>query len=75
MTEKDGSQRLCVHYRQVDALTVEDAYPLSLIDDSLSALSGTKWFSTLDLSSWYWYVPMDLASSGEGCLRDYLGIF
>ena len=40
MTQKDGSQRFCVDYSQVNAVTVKDAYSLPPIDDSLSALSG-----------------------------------
>ena len=38
VTEKDGSQRFCVDYSQVNAVTVKDAYSLPPIDDSLSAL-------------------------------------
>ena len=49
----------------MNAATVKDAYPLPPIDDSLSALSGAKWFSTLDLASGYWQVPMDPASSDK----------
>ena len=32
------------------------AYPLPHIDDTLQALSGSKWFSTIDLLSGYWQV-------------------
>ena len=35
------------------------AYPLPRIDDSLDALNGSKWFSTLDLICGYWQVEMD----------------
>ena len=58
-TEKDGSQRLCVDYPQLNAVTVKDAFLLPRVDDSLAALSGFRWFSTLDLASGYWRVAMD----------------
>ena len=42
VTKKDGFQRLCVNYRQVNAVAIKDAYPLPRIDVSLSALSFFK---------------------------------
>ena len=42
-------------YRTV---TRKDAYALPRIDDTLDALAGSKWFSTLDLASGYWQVGM-----------------
>ena len=52
--KKDGSTRFCVDYRKLNALTHKDVYPLHHIDDTLQALSGSKWFSTIDLLSGYW---------------------
>ena len=57
--KKDQSWRLCIDYRQLNAVTRKDAYPLPRIDDSLDALAGSMYFSTLDLVSGYWQVPLD----------------
>ena len=45
----------------LNAVTLCDAYPLPRIDDSLDMLSGSYWFSTLDMVSGYWQVTMDPA--------------
>ena len=58
--KKDGTQRFCVDYRQLNSVTIKDAYPLLRIDETLDALSGATWFSTLDLASGYWQVELDV---------------
>jgi len=53
-----GSWRFCVDYRRLNSITIQDAYPLTWIDESLDALGGSKYFSTLDLLTGYWQVPL-----------------
>ncbi|KAA3678651.1 uncharacterized protein DEA37_0007304 [Paragonimus westermani] len=51
--KKDGSLRLCVDYRRLNAITKRDSFSLPRIDTTLDALHGAKWFPTLDLDSGY----------------------
>ena len=56
--KKDGSLRVAVDYRKVNEVTKKDAFPLPKISDCLDAVSDSKYFSTLDLTSGYNQVPV-----------------
>ena len=56
--KKNGKLRLCVDYRKLNNVTKKDSYPLPRIDDMLETLSGSTWFSSLDMASGFWQVEM-----------------
>jgi hypothetical protein len=51
--KKDGSLRLCVDYRPLNAVTIKNKYPLPRIDVSFDQLAGARVFSKIDLRSGY----------------------
>ncbi|PIK50431.1 hypothetical protein BSL78_12670 [Apostichopus japonicus] len=57
--KKDGTLRFCIDYRKLNAKTIKDAYALPRIEESLDALAGAKWFSSLDLKSGYWQIEVE----------------
>ena len=52
-----------------------DVYPLPCIDDTLSLLSGAKYFSTLDLASGYWQVKMSPKSIEKTAFVTHSGLY
>jgi hypothetical protein len=51
--KKDGTQRLCVDYRALNAVIIKNKYPLPRIDDLFDQLYGVCVFSKIDLRSGY----------------------
>lgn len=60
--KKDGKVRFCVDYRKLNNVTKKSNYPIPQKDEILTYLHGAKYFTTLDMFSGYWQVPMDEAS-------------
>ena len=56
--KKNGEVRTCIDFRRVNAVTQRDAYPLPSIDDIFDSMNGAIIFSTLDLRSGYWQIPL-----------------
>ena len=58
--KKDGSLRLCIDYRKVNAVSTSYVYPIPCIDDLIDELGQAKFITTLDLhvTHGYWQVPV-----------------
>lgn len=56
--KKTGEIRLCVDYRKLNQITKRPIYPIPDTHEVFDTLSGSKYFSTLDLSQGYHQVPM-----------------
>ena len=76
MAKKKGDQlRFCFDFRYLNSVTVKDAYIIPRIDESLSNLGDAKLFTTHDLVSALWQVPLrkqDRDKTGFAC---QLGLF
>jgi hypothetical protein len=51
--KKDGSLRMCVDYRPLNAVTIKNEYPLPRIDVLFDKFVGARVFSKIDLRSGY----------------------
>ena len=56
--KRSGEIRLYIDCRELNKKTTKDAYPLPLPDEVQDQLSGSTVYSTLDLQSRYWQLPV-----------------
>ena len=57
--KKDGWLCFCIDFRKLNSLTVKDSHPLPHICETLESLAGAAHYSTFDMNSGFWQVPMD----------------
>ncbi|TPX30088.1 hypothetical protein SeMB42_g07980, partial [Synchytrium endobioticum] len=74
--KKDTDElRFCVDYRQLNKITKKDVYPLPRIDDALDALVGASFYSTFDLRSGYWQIPVAEADKEKTAFTSHEGLY
>lgn len=73
--KKDGSWRFCVDYTKLNKMTERDVYPLPRIDDLLAALQGASCFSTLDMATGYWQIPMAREDKKKTAFATHVGLY
>ncbi len=59
--KKDGSYRIVIDFRMVNALTVPDHYPLPILSDLQQSLGNSNSVSSTDLPG-FWQIPLDAKS-------------
>lgn len=57
--KKDGHLRPCGDYRQLNAVTKPDRYPVPRLQDFTIGLSGKKIFSKIDINRAYHFIPIE----------------
>lgn len=73
--KKNGDVRLCIDYRKLNLQTVKDAYALPNLEETFSALTGSKWFSVLDLKSGYYQIEVEEADKPKTAFVCPLGFW
>ena len=73
--KKDGTLRMCVDYRKLNAVSESDAYPMPRIDELIDRLGGAKYISTLDLTRGYWQVPVAAESQAKTAFTTPFGLY
>jgi hypothetical protein len=66
---------ICLDYRKLNEITVNNSYTLPRIDESFDALRENVWFGTVDLSSGYYQVGMDPSDASKTAFATSKGLF
>ncbi|GBL99605.1 Retrovirus-related Pol polyprotein from transposon opus [Araneus ventricosus] len=61
----NGSMRLCVDFRKLNATTISHTYPLPRMDDLLTEAKSTAYMSNLDLKSGYHQIKVHEADQDK----------
>lgn len=56
--EENKKSRLCIDFRDLNKIVVPQSQPFPLIEDLIEKTRDCKYFSTLDLNSAFWSIPM-----------------
>lgn len=73
--KKDGKLQMCIDFRGLNAITLKDRYPIPNIEDLLTQLKGTSYFTKLDMASGYHQVAVNPADRPKTAFVTKFGTF
>nr|XP_054770320.1 uncharacterized protein LOC129278127 [Lytechinus pictus] len=73
--KSDGSNRFCIDFRRLNRITIFDAEPLPSADEIFASLSGSCYFSKVDLSKGYWQIPLSEDAKAKTAFQSPSGLF
>jgi hypothetical protein len=73
--KKDGSRQFCGDYRPLNLQTRRDLFPMPLVNDVISQLGKSAWFTALDLQSGFWQIRMAPEDMKKTALVTKIGLY
>jgi hypothetical protein len=73
--KKDGSLRMCVDYRPLNAVAIKNKYPLPRLDVLFDQLAGAKVFSKIDLRSGYHQIKIRASDVPKTAFSTRYGLY
>lgn len=71
--KKDGTWRLCMDYRHLDAITIKNIFLLPIIDGLLDELAGAVWFTCLDMRAGYHQIRIKPGDEFKTAFKTHMG--
>lgn len=71
----DNSNRLVNDYRDLNAVTIRDTFPIPRIDDITDYTAGASVFTTIDLTSGFWQIEIEPESREKTAFATPFGKF
>ncbi|CAD7085483.1 unnamed protein product [Hermetia illucens] len=73
VAKSDGTDRLCIDYRALNAITVKEPFPVPSVEEQVAQLAGNSFFTTLDFISGYYQIPIAESSKKYTAFATHIG--
>jgi hypothetical protein len=73
--KKDGTQRMCVDYRSLNELTINNKYPLPRTEDLFDQMKEASVFSKIDLRSGYHQLKIRESDIPKTAFHTWYGLY
>ncbi len=73
--KKTGNRRMCIDYKDLNAKTKKNSYPIPRQTEIFASFQGAQWFTSLDLASRYWQVSIDEKDKEKTAFITLWGLF
>lgn len=73
--KRDRETQFCIDYCKLNSVTQKDNYPIPRIQNLLDTLSGSSWYSSLNLASGYWQVEVEDSNELKTAFTTPYGVF